>query len=34
MGEARDVFNFLKDKRTGKRVLSRPKYRWEENIRM
>ena len=32
--EGRSVFKILKGKPTGKRLLGRPRRRWEENIRM
>ena len=34
MEEGRNVFKILKGKPTGKRLLGRPRRRWEDNIRM
>jgi hypothetical protein len=34
MGERRDVYNVLMGKPEGKRPLGRPRYRWEDNIKM
>jgi hypothetical protein len=34
MGEWRIVYNVLVGKSEGKRLLGRPKCRWEDNIRM
>ena len=34
MEEGRSAFNILTDKPTGKRLLRRPRHRWEDNIRM
>ena len=34
MEEGRSVFKILTGKPTGKRPLGRPRYRWENNIRM
>ena len=34
MKEARSAFEILTGKPTGKRVLGRPRRRWEDNIRM
>jgi hypothetical protein len=34
MGEVRNVYNILVGKQEGKRLLERPRHRWEDNIRM
>jgi hypothetical protein len=34
MGEKRDVYTVLVGKPEGKRPLGRPRYRWEDNIKM
>ena len=34
MEEGRSAFNISTGKRTGKRLLGRPRHRWEDNIRM
>jgi hypothetical protein len=34
MTEMRNIYNILVSEPEGKRPLSRPKYRWEDNIRM
>jgi hypothetical protein len=34
MGERRGVYRFLVGKPEGKRLLGRPRLRWEENIKM
>jgi hypothetical protein len=34
MGEMRKAYNILVGKPEGKRPLGRPRYRWEDNIRM
>ena len=34
MKEGRSSFKILTDEPTGKRTLERPRYRWEDNIRM
>ena len=34
MQEGRSVFKILTGKPTGKRLLGRPRRRWEDNIRM
>ena len=34
MEEGRSAFKILTGKLTGKRNLGRPRYRWEENIRL
>jgi len=34
MGERRDVYSVLVEKREGKRPLGRPRSRWEDNIKM
>ena len=34
MEEGRSAFKILTGKPTGKRPLGRPRYRWEDNIRM
>jgi len=34
MGEGRDVHRVLVGKPEGKRLLGRPKHRWEDNIKM
>ena len=34
MEEGRSAFKILTGKPTGKRLLGRPRRRWEENIRM
>ena len=34
MKEGRSAFKMLTDKPTGKRLLGRPRRRWEDNIRM
>jgi hypothetical protein len=34
MGEGRDVYRVLVGKPEGKRLLGRPRLRWEDNIRM
>ena len=34
MGEGRSAFKMLTGKPTGKRLLWRPRRRWEDNIRM
>jgi hypothetical protein len=34
MGEMRDVYRVLVGKLAGKRLLSRPKRRWEHNIKV
>ena len=34
MGEGRDVHRVLVGKPEGKRSLGRPRYRWEDNIKM
>ena len=34
MEESRSAFKTLRDTRTGKRPLARPRYRWEDHIRM
>ena len=34
MEEGRSAFKILTDKPTGKRLLGRPRRRWEDNIRM
>jgi hypothetical protein len=33
-GEGRGVYRVLVGKREGKRPLGRPRYRWEDNIKM
>jgi hypothetical protein len=33
-GGSRSAFKMLIDKPTGKRPLERPRYRWEDNIRI
>ena len=34
MEEGRSDFSFLTGKPTGKRLLGRPRRRWEDNVRM
>ena len=34
MDECRNAFKIVTGKPTGKRILRRPKFRWEDNIRM
>jgi hypothetical protein len=34
MGEEKDVYRVLVGKPEGRRPLGRPRYRWEDNIRM
>jgi len=34
MGERRGVYRVLAGKPSGKRPLGRPRYRWENNIKM
>ena len=34
MGEGRSAYKILTGKLTGKRLLGRPRRRWEDNIRM
>jgi hypothetical protein len=34
MGEGRGVYRVLVGKPEGKRLLERPRHRWEDNIRM
>ena len=34
MKEVRSAFKILTGNRTGKRPLGRPRFRWENNIRM
>jgi len=34
MGERRSVYRLLVGKRKGKRLLGRPRPRWEDNIKM
>jgi hypothetical protein len=34
MGEGRDVYRVLVGRPKGKRPLERPRYRWEDNIKM
>jgi hypothetical protein len=34
MGERRGVYRVLVGKPEGKRPLERPRYRWEDNIKM
>jgi hypothetical protein len=34
MGERRDVYMVLVGKPEGKRLLGRPRYRWEDNIKV
>jgi len=34
MGERRGVYMILVEKPEGKRPLGRPRYRWEDNIKM
>jgi hypothetical protein len=34
MGEGRGVYRFLVGKPVGKRLMGRPRGRWEDNIRM
>jgi hypothetical protein len=34
MGERRDVYRVLVGKPKGKRLLGRPRHRWEDNIKM
>ena len=34
MEEGRSAFKILTGKLTGKKPLGRPRYRWEDNIRM
>ena len=34
MGERRDTYRVLVGKHEGKRLLGRPRRRWEENIKM
>jgi hypothetical protein len=34
MGERRGVYRGLVEKPEGKRILRRPKRRWEDNIKM
>jgi hypothetical protein len=34
MGEGRGVYRVLVGKPEGKRLLGRPRHRWEDNIRM
>ena len=34
MGERRDEYRVLVGKPEGKRPLGRPRYRWEDNIKM
>ena len=34
MEEGRNAFKILTGKPTGKRLLGRPRHRWEDNIRM
>jgi hypothetical protein len=33
-GEGRDVYRILVEKREGKRPLGRPRFRWENHIKM
>ena len=34
MGERRGVYRFMMGKSEGKRLLGRPRHRWEDNIKM
>jgi hypothetical protein len=34
MGEGRDVYRVLVGRPEGKKLLGRPRYRWEHNIKM
>jgi hypothetical protein len=34
MGGMRNAYNILVEKREGKRLLGRPRHRWDDNIRM
>jgi len=34
MGERRDVYRILVGRPEGKRPLGRPRFRWEDNIKM
>jgi len=34
MGERRGIYRVLVGKPEGKRLLGRPRYRWEDNIKM
>ena len=34
IGECRDVYRGLVGKPAGKKLLGRPKYRWEDNIKI
>jgi hypothetical protein len=34
MGEGRDVYRVLVGRPEGKRLLGRPRHRWEDNIKM
>jgi hypothetical protein len=34
MGEMRNAHNILVGRPEGKRLLGRPRHRWEDNIRM
>jgi hypothetical protein len=34
MGEGRGVYRVLVDRPEGKRLLGRPRHRWEDNIKM
>jgi len=34
MDERRDIYRVLVGKREGKRTPVRPRYRWEDNIKM
>jgi hypothetical protein len=34
MGEARGAYNILVRRPEGRRTLGRPRYRWEDNIKM
>jgi hypothetical protein len=34
MGERKDVYRVLVGKPKGKRLLGRPRHKWEDNIKM
>ena len=34
MAESRSAFEIVTGKSTGKRLLGRPRFRWEDNIRI
>jgi hypothetical protein len=34
MGESRGIYRVLVKKRGGKKQLGRPRFRWEDNIKM